>query len=130
MIGTLHILTELWPHCLFVIATAVVSVRIRSWMFLALMVGGMSVAAAIFYWTMQNGISPPVQSARTGQVVAMMIAGTVPLLGAGLSGRAAASEGKSPVASIVAATAVGMLLLLPMPVLQVLLGCAFSGICL
>lgn len=125
---SLTVLPLLWPHILFVLLVSWVAARAHTlWRALAI---GCAATAAVTgtYWLIQNGVAPDRGIPQAGQTVAVLIAGSLPLLGASLASFWLRGQ-PTRLTPIAVGTAVGLLLLLAMPTLLVGIGCALTGIC-
>ncbi len=125
----LRVAALLWPHALLIVATSWLGGRSRT-LFLSTLIGiTAALVAALIYWLIQNGIAPDHEPLVSGQLVALIIAGALPLLAASISSYVSHNRGASAKSSALIGVAVGLLLLVPMPTLQLRLGCMFTGIC-
>lgn len=83
----------------------------------------------LFYWLLQNGVGPSRDVVIPGQVLAMVIAGSIPIFLAALIAHQIARKRGSAWIAVVAGAIVGLVSLIPTPLIQLLLGCWFTGIC-
>lgn len=123
----LMVVPSMWPHAFFIVGLAWLGRRIGA-MGAALAMGAAgAVVTTGLYWLLQNGIAPS-HGAPVGQWIALLLAGGVPLLGAALVGTFTERRypgGRAVLAGVIA----GVLLVIPMPTMQVALGCALTGLC-
>lgn len=123
----LHVLPALWPHILLILAVTIAARRGTTFLGATAKGGIAGVAAAAAYLLLQNGIAPPA-GAPLGQFAAMLVAGGVPFIGtAWVTTLVARLKPGMPAGT--AGLLVGLILLVPMPTIQVAVGCAMTGIC-
>jgi hypothetical protein len=119
---------SLWPHAVLVIVLAIACLRVRSRNKLIAICVVASLGATALYWWLQNGVAPPRQSARTGQLIALWLAGAIPFIGVVLIGSSRSTK-LPEAARMVTAILIGLLLTIFLSGFQMLLGCGFTGIC-
>lgn len=119
----------LWPHALLILMASWLGVRARTIAASIMSGAGAAVLATLVYWVIQNGIAPERQAPIAGQLVALFLAGAVPLVAASLAGQVAHRKGTRDISSLALGIAVGLLLLVSMPTLQLRLGCTLTSIC-
>jgi hypothetical protein len=122
-------LVSLWPHVLLIGFLAIMNLRIRSRTALIFLALGLSVTAVWVYWQLENGIAPPRETARAGQLVALGVASFVPLLAAAVTGHTLKENGVKEHTQVAGAALVGLVLVFFMPGFQMFFGCSFTGLC-
>jgi hypothetical protein len=120
----------MWPHLLLVLVTAVLAVRSRSLAQSLAIAAAAAVLVAAFYWLTGSQMAPDQASQRPGQLVALLLAGLLPLVAAAGASYLAKRKGTPLRVAALLGAVVGVLLLVPMPIVQLALGCAFTGVCL
>ena len=119
---------SLWPHAVLVVLLALVCLRVQKRHELLAICVLASIGTAWLYWWLQNGVAPPRQSARTGQIFALWLAGAIPFVGVVLAGTF--RNARLPAAfRMMAAILIGLVLTIFVPGFQMLLGCGATGIC-
>lgn len=126
----LEVAPQLWPHAVFVLLVAASAHKAKTVLTAVLGISILAILLASLYWLLQNGIAPPRSQTLGGQFLALILAGSVPLTGAAIAARVARGRGLSRVAEVSVATTFGILLLVFVPSIQLVLGCALTGVCL
>lgn len=119
----------LWLHVPLIALGAWLGARARTLALGAVpgVVGAFS--ATLGYWLLQNGVAPVTQPPRIGLLAALLVASALPILGASVCGFLVHRAGGSKRVAVLVGALIGFLLMVPMPVLQSGLGCAFTGLC-
>lgn len=119
----------LWPHALLILLASWLGVRVRTYAAAAVVGTGVAVLATLVYWNLQNGIAADRDAPFAGQLLALFLAGAVSLVASSLVAHVAHRRGTQAIPALIIGIVVGLLLLVPMPSLQLRLGCALTGIC-
>lgn len=129
-ISALKVASGLGLHAVFVVAAAVLATKYKRVPSVLILCTALALLAAALHWLLQSGMAPPRGNVWAGQMLALVLAGAVPLVATALTSRFMSGRGVSHLATLSVAAFVGLVLLIVLPSLQLALGCAFTGICL
>lgn len=120
----------LWPTLILVIVTVLLSMRIQRLSVILMTTSALAVIGVAVYWISESAALPLREAAMPGHLLALLLATAMPLFGAAATSYILRRQGLSGLMPIVTSSVVGVLLIIPVPLIGLALICGFTGDCL